>query len=151
MMVKFCAAVALSTSVFLLGCSSDSPHTVDTQTLEEEASLVTAEAIKSFNERFAQDVRTPEVVQIPASINIDDVASLIRPEFKLQHGVPSDAASYWHVVSVSEKSTYWEVVIESVAGQNFFAGSQFFVRQENGSFLPVEAKEIGETPTTVVS
>ncbi len=71
--------------VFLLGCSDDSPNVVDPQTSAEEASLVTAEAVKSFRERFTRDVRIPEVVQIPRSINIDEVASLMRPEFTLQH------------------------------------------------------------------
>ncbi|MDE0700171.1 MAG: hypothetical protein OXH61_05545 [Acidimicrobiaceae bacterium] len=54
-------------------------------------------------------------------------------------------------LSVREKSEHREVVIESVADENFFAGSQFFVRQDAGTFRSVEAKEIGETPTTVVS
>ena len=150
-MVRLGIGGALFACVCLLGCSDYSPNVVDPETSQEEASLVTAEAVKSFRERFTRDVRIPEVVQIPRSINIDEVASLLRPEFTLQHGAPSGAASYWRVVNVSEKSTYWEVVIEAVDGKNFFAGSQFFRRQENGSFLPVEAEEIGETPTTAVS
>ena len=138
-------------SLLLLGCSDDSPSAIDTPPLAEESSLVTAEAIESFSERFSQNVHAPEAVWIPASIDIDEVASLVRSEFTLQRVVPADVASYWHVSSVREKSTHWEVAIESVAGENFFAGSQFFVRQDDGTFRPVEAKDVGETPTTVVS
>lgn len=153
MVARACLGVVLFSSLFLLACSGDSPSDDDTQTPAEEASLVTAEAIKSFGERFAQNVRVPEVVQIPSSTNIDidEVASLMSPDFAVRGVVPTDVTSYWRVSSVREKPTHWEVVIESVAGANFFAGSQFFVRHQDGAFLPVEAKEIGETPTTVVS
>lgn len=144
-------AGALMLSVFLLSCSNDSSSAIDTPLLAEETALVTAEAIESFDEWFSRNVQEQEVVLIPASIDIAELASLLGPEFALRRGLPADVVSYWRVSSVREKSEHWEVTIESVAGENFFAGSQFFVRQDDGTFDPVEAKEVGETPTTVVS
>ena len=90
-------------------------------------------------------------MQIPVSFNIDELASLISPEFTLRRAVPAEVVSYWRVSSVREKSKHWEVIIESISGENYFAGSQFFVRLDDGTFESVEAKEVNETPTTVVS
>ena len=149
--MKFCLVAALLMSAILLGCSSDSPGPTDTPSLADDSSLVTAEAIESFSERFAQNVQAPRAVQIPESVDIDEVASLLRLEFTLRRDVPAEVASYWRVSSVREKSNHWEVTIESIAGENFFSGSQFFVRQDDGAFQPVEAEDVGETPTTVVS
>ena len=126
--MRFRFGVALLTSVFLLACSSDSPTTVDNPSLAAETSLVTAKAVESFSERFSENVQTPEVVQIPVSINVDELASLISPDFTLSREMPADVVSYWRVSSVREKSKHWEVIIESVSGDGFFAGSQFFVR-----------------------
>ena len=144
--MTFRLGVALLTSVFFLACSSDSPTTVDNPSQSAETSLVTAEAVESFSERFSENVQVPEVVQIPVSINIDELASLISPEFTLRRAVPADVVSYWRVSSVREKSKHWEVIIESVSGEGFFAGSQFFVRRDDGTFESVEAKEVNETP-----
>ena len=149
--MTFRLGTALLTSVVLLACSSDSPTTVDDSSQAAETSLVAAEAVESFSERFSENVQAPEVVQIPVSFNIDELASLISPEFTLRRAVPADVVSYWRVSSVREKSKHWEVIIESISGENYFAGSQFFVRLDDGTFESVEAKEVNETPTTVVS
>ena len=118
--MTFRLGAALLTSVVFLACSSDSPTTVVNPSQTAETSLVTAEAVESFSERFSENVQAPEVVQIPVSINIDELASLISHEFTLRRAVPADVVSYWSVSSVREKSKHWEVIIESVSGEGFF-------------------------------
>ncbi|MCQ3807070.1 MAG: hypothetical protein OXB92_13015 [Acidimicrobiaceae bacterium] len=149
--MRFRLGTALLMCVFLLACSSDSPTTVDNSSLAADTSLVAAEAVESFSARFPENVQAPEVVQVPASINIDELAGLVSAEFTLSREMPADVVSYWRVSSVREKSEHWEVIIESVSGDGFFAGSQFFVRLDDGTFESVEPKEVNETPTTAVS
>lgn len=149
--MTFRLGAALLTSVVFLACSSDSPTTVVNPSQTAETSLVTAEAVESFSERFSENVQAPEVVQIPVSINIDELASLISHEFTLRRAVPADVVSYWSVSSVREKSKHWEVIIESVSGEGFFAGSQFLRSPRRRQLRVRRSKRSQRDPTTVVS
>ncbi len=145
------AARALLIAALLAGCGSSSGASDDSGTGVEARSAVVATAIDSFAGRFPQNAHAPEFVLLPASIDLNEVADLLSLDVPLVREPIESATAYWRVSTLREKSSHWEVVLESIAGADVFAGPIFVAANADGTFRQVDAEEVGETVITSVS
>ena len=112
--------------------------------------MVAARAIDAFGERYAGSVSPADQVQIPASLDIEAVDDELDMDIVLLRSADLNEA-FWKVISVDDRSDYWVVEMESSDGANYFSGPLFFVVDDSGALVQVEAEDVGETITTSVN
>ena len=136
----------LVVAIVLSACSTES--VADEDVGGQEVAAVAA-AIEGFP-AFGRDVEPLSVVVISARFDQAAIKDLVGPGKSVVASRPASGA-YWRVNRAVEVNGYWEVEMESNGLQVFFAGSQFFEAQDDGSMKAVTPEVVGVTPTTSVS
>jgi len=131
----------------VVGCSRDDSPSDDSK---PDASAVAARAIDAFGERYAGSVSQPDVVQLPASFDIDAIRAELQMDVVLVRSTDSTQA-HWRLNSIQDLGDYWVVEMASIDGPDFFSGPLYFVVGDSGDVVRVEAEDVGETITTSVS
>ncbi len=102
----------------------------------------------AFDEVYTRGPAEADVI-VASVDDVDDLDSIAG--FEIVREPPADIdLAYWRVSRVWQADGHWQIDLESVDGDDFFAGS-VFVRFDDDEAIIVSPESLGLTGTTSVS